>query len=77
VKFKGLYTAFAAASLIVAPTLVAAAPIATPLTQSAGETVDGDNAVVGSGIFIAVLAVGAIAAGAVAAASNNDSPTSP
>ncbi|WP_242185193.1 hypothetical protein [Sphingomonas sp. CARO-RG-8B-R24-01] len=76
-KFKGLYTAFAAASLIAAPTLAAAAPVATPLTQPAGETVDGDNALAGSSLIIAILAVGAIAGGIVAAASNNDSPTSP
>ncbi|WP_242138016.1 hypothetical protein [Sphingomonas sp. TREG-RG-20F-R18-01] len=76
-KFKGLYTAFTAASLIAAPTLAAAAPVATPLTQPAGETVDGDNALAGSSLIIAILAVGAIAGGIVAAASNNDSPTSP
>lgn len=77
-KFKGLYTAMTAASLLVAPTLAAAAPIATPLTQPATETVDGDNAFAGVGVVILILAAGAVAGGIAAATSNtSDTPTSP
>ncbi len=77
-KFKGLYTAMAAVSLIAAPTLAAAAPVATPLTQPATETVDGDNAFAGTALIILLLAAGAVAAGVAAGTSNtNDAPTSP
>jgi hypothetical protein len=75
-KFKGLYTAMTAITLIAAPTLAAAAPIGTPLTQPASETVQGDNALDGTEIAVAILAVAAITAGIVAGTSNN-SPTSP
>ena len=79
-KFKGIYAAVTALSLVAAPTLAAAAPIATPLTRPATETVEGDNALVGgSGIVIAVLAVAAVAAGIYVAVDNDDEdlPTSP
>lgn len=78
-KFKGLYTAMTAFSLIAAPTLAAAAPVATPLTQPATETVDGDNAVSGSSLLIALLAVAAVGAGIAAATShsNDKSPNAP
>lgn len=78
VKFKAFSTALAALSLVAAPTIAAAAPVATPLTQPATESVDGDNALAGGGIFIALLAVAAIAAGVVVVATENDSsPNSP
>lgn len=53
-KFKVFSTAIAALSLGVAPTLAAAQPVATPLTQSgltqpASEQVDGDSALRGRG----------------------------
>ena len=81
-KFKGLYTAMTALSLVVAPTLAAAAPVATPLTQPATETVAGDNAFAGSALLIALLAVAAVGAGIAAAVSHHDdkspnAPTSP
>lgn len=78
-KFKGLYTAMTALTLVAAPTLAAAAPIATPLTQPATETVTGDNqAVEGSSIFILIAAVAAIGAGIYIAVDKNDtSPNSP
>jgi hypothetical protein len=79
VKFKGLYTAISAVSLLAVPTLAAAAPIATPLTQPADEKVDGDNAAIGgSTLIIALAAVAAIGAGIyVAVDNNNTAPTSP
>ncbi len=78
VKFKGIYTALTALSLVAAPTIASAAPVATPLTQPATESVQGDNALAGgTGFIIAILAVAAIAAGIVAAAKNHDKPNSP
>lgn len=78
VKFKAFSTALAALSLVAAPTIAAAAPVATPLTQPAAESVDGDNALAGGGVLIALLAVAAVAAGIVVVASdNNDAATSP
>lgn len=79
---KGFYTAMTALSLVVVPTVAVAAPIATPLTQPvpASESVSGDNALVGGvGFFILLLAVGAVAAGVAAGATNTntDLPTSP
>lgn len=78
-KFKGFYTAMSAVALLAVPTLAAAAPIATPLTQPATEEVDGDNAAVGgSSLIIALAAVAAIGAGIYVAVDKNDTaPTSP
>lgn len=74
-KFKGLYTAMTALSLIAAPTLAAAAPIATPLTQPATETVQGDSELNGgSSIFVLLLALAAIGAGIWAATSSDSDP---
>jgi len=81
VKFKGISAAVTALSLVAMPTLAAAAPVATPLTAPAVESVKGDNAALnGAGIGLSILAVAAAVAGIVAAASggnNNDSPNSP
>jgi hypothetical protein len=77
VKLKALYTAVAALSLVAAPTIVAAAPVATPLTQPAIESVDGDNALAGGGFLIAALAVVAVGLGIYAVADSDDSPNSP
>jgi hypothetical protein len=77
VKLKVLYGAMAALSLVVAPTLAAAAPVATPLTQPAIESIDGDNALTGGGYLIAALAVVAIGLGIYAATDADDSPNSP
>lgn len=76
---KALYTAMAAFSLVAAPTMAAAAPIATPLTQPASEKVSGDNALAGgSGFIIAALAVVFVGLGVyVVADKNDDSPNSP
>jgi hypothetical protein len=75
---KAFYTAVAGLSLIAAPTMAAAAPIATPLTQPARESVDGDSALAGGGFIIAALAVVAIGLGIfVAVDKNDDSPNSP
>lgn len=76
-KLKCLYTAMAALSLVAAPTIAAAAPVATPLTQPAAETVDGDNALAGGGFLIAALAVVALGLGVYVAADSDDSPNSP
>ena len=77
-KFKAFYTAVAALSLVGAPTIAAAAPIATPLTQPASESVDGDSALAGGGVLIALLAVAAVGAGIfVVADKSDDSPNSP
>ncbi|RYE96556.1 MAG: hypothetical protein EOO77_40760 [Oxalobacteraceae bacterium] len=77
-KFKAFYTAMAALSLVAAPTIAAAAPIATPLTQPATESVDGDNALAGRGGFlIAALAIVAIGLGIYVVADSDDSPNSP
>lgn len=76
-KMKAFYTAMAALSLVAAPTIAAAAPIATPLTQPATESVDGDSALAGGGFLIAALAVVAIGLGIYAAADSDDSPNSP
>jgi hypothetical protein len=81
VKFKGVFSAVAALSLVV-PTLGAAAPvaprakIATPLTKPAPEKVSGDSAISGSGIIIALLALAAVVGGALAAGSSTKTPTS-
>jgi hypothetical protein len=80
VKFKGIYAAVTALSLVAAPTLAAAAPIATPLTQPATESVEGENAFTGSAVIIAILAVAAVGAGIYVAVDNDDNddlPTSP
>jgi hypothetical protein len=79
VKFKGIYAAVTALSLVAAPTLAAAAPIATPLTQPATESVEGENAFTGSAVIIAILAVAAVGAGIYVAVDNDDEdlPTSP
>ena len=76
-KLTVLYTDLAALSLVAAPTLAAAAPVATPLTQPATESVDGDNALSGGGFLIAALAVVAIGLGIYAAANSDDSANSP
>ncbi len=76
-KLKMLYTAMAALSLVAAPMIAAAAPIGTPLTQPATESVDGDNALAGGGFLIAALAVVAIGVGVYVAADSDDSPNSP
>lgn len=78
-KFKGFYTAMTALSLIAAPTLAAAAPIATPLTQPATEKVNGDAALRGGSTYIVLFfALAAIAAGIYAAVKNHNSrPNSP
>lgn len=77
-KFKGITSALAAVTLVAMPTLAVAAPVATPLTQPAAETVDGDNAVVGGAVIIGVVATAAIVAGIVVVATeNDDEPNSP
>lgn len=76
-KLKSLYTAMAALSLVAAPSIGAAAPVATPLTQPATESVDGDNALAGGGFIIAAFAVVAIGLGVYVAADSDDSPNSP
>lgn len=76
-KLKSLYTAMAALSLVAAPSIAAAAPVATPLTQPATESVDGDNALAGGGFIIAAFAVIAIGLGVYVAADSDDSPNSP
>lgn len=78
-KFKAFNTAFAALSLLVAPTVAAAQPIATPLTQPARESVSGDNALAGGGGFVvAALAVIFIGLGIyIAVDKNDDDPNSP
>jgi len=77
VKLKSFYTAVAALSLVATPTIAAAAPVATPLTQPATESVDGDNALAGGGFIIAAFAVVAIGLGVYVAADSDDSPNSP
>jgi len=78
VKFKAFNTAIAALSLVAAPTMAAAQPIATPLTQPASENVAGDNAFAGGGGFIIlILAVVAVGLGIYAAADADDQPNSP
>lgn len=77
---KAFYTAMTALSLVAAPTMAAAAPIATPLTQPASEQVSGDNALRGGGggFVVAVLAVVFIGLGIyVAVDKNDDKPNSP
>jgi hypothetical protein len=83
VKFKALSTAMAALSLVVAPTVAAAQPVVTPLTQQAvaqpaSETVEGDNALFGggAGFFVLILAIGAITLGIIAATSGSSRPGS-
>ena len=77
VKLKALYTAMTALSLVAAPTIAVAAPVATPLTQPATESVDGDNALAGGGFLIAALAVVAVGLGIYVVADSDDSPNSP
>lgn len=77
VKLKAFYTAMTALSLVAAPTIAAAAPVATPLTQPAIDSSDGDNALAGGGFLIAALAVVAVGLGIYAVADSDDSPNSP
>ena len=78
---KAFYTALTAISLVTAPTVAAAAPIATPLTQQASESVDGDNALAGrsggAGFIIVALAVVFIGIGIYIAVDKKDRPNSP
>ena len=76
-KLKGLYTAVTALSLVAAPTIAAAAPIATPLTQPATESVDGENALRGGGFIVAIIAVAAIVAAIIIIVDEDDEPNSP
>ena len=76
-NLKALYTAMTALSLVAAPTVAAAAPVATPLTQPATEMVDGDNALAGGGFMIAAFAVVAIGLGVFIAVDKDDKPNSP
>lgn len=67
-----------AARAPVASAPVASARVSTPLTQPAGETVDGDNALAGGGFIVAALAVVAVGLGLyVAVDKNDDTPNSP
>ena len=75
---KAFLTAMTALSMVAAPTMAAAAPIATPLTQPASETVEGDSALAGGiGIFIAIFAVVAIGLGVAAGTSGDSTPDAP
>lgn len=87
-KFKAFSTAVAALSLGVAPTLAAAQPISTPLTQSgltrpAAEQVDGDSELRGrkggGGFLVVGIAVIIIGLGIYIAVHNRhkDRPNSP
>ncbi len=76
-KLRVLYSALTTLSLAAAPTIAAAAPVATPLTQPATESVDGDSALAGGGFLIAALAVVAIGLGLYVAINKDDSPNSP
>ena len=76
-KLKGLYTAVTALSLVAAPTIAAAAPVSTPLTQPAAESVEGDNALRGGGFIVAILAAAAIIVAIIIIAKEDDKPNSP
>jgi len=78
VKFKAINTALAALSLIAAPTIAVAQPIATPLTQPASESVSGDNALAGgAGFIVLIFAVIAVGLGIYVAVDSDDQPNSP
>jgi hypothetical protein len=81
VKFKTISTVLAALSLGVAPTLAAAQPISTPLTQTASEQVSGDSALRGrggsGGFLIAGIAIILIGIAIYIAVDKDDSPNSP
>jgi len=79
VKIKAFNTAVAALALIAAPTIAAAQPIATPLTQPAQQSVDGDSALRGggSGFFVFAIAIVFIGLGIYAAVDSDDEPNSP
>lgn len=77
-KFKALHTTLVVLSLVVAPTVGAAAPVQTPLTDPAAESIEaGVGASWGSRIPLFVAAVGAIAAGIASGVSGDDTPNSP
>lgn len=80
-KIKAFNTAVAALSLVFAPTMAAAQPIATPLTQQqqpASETVTGDNALGGGVSFIVgALAIVLIGLAIYIAVDEDTSPNSP
>ena len=78
-NFKGLKTAVAALSLVTAPTIAAAAPISTPLTQPATETVEGENELRGGrgGFFVAIIAVAVVILGIIIVINEDDEPNSP
>lgn len=70
---KDIYTALTALSLVAVPTIAVAAPIATPLTRAATETVDGDSALAAGGFLIAGLSVVALGLGVYVASTADDS----
>lgn len=79
-NLKGIFMAMTAFALVAAPTMASAAPVATPLTQPAPETIQGDNALAGgSGFIVAIFAAAAVIAGIVVVAkySGKDKPNSP
>lgn len=76
-KLKGLYTAMTALSLVAAPTMAAAAPASTPVTQPATESVEGENALRGGGFIVAIIAAAAIIAAIIIIADEDDEPNSP
>lgn len=76
---KAFKTAIAALTLVAAPTIAAAQPIATPLTQPARESVGGENELRGGGpgFFILAIAVVVIGLGIYIAVDKDDEPNSP
>lgn len=81
-RFKGIYAAVAAVSLASASTMAAAAPVAhapvaAKAVQPASETVQGDSALRGGGVFIGVIAAIIVIIGVIIVAREDSKPKSP
>jgi uncharacterized membrane protein HdeD (DUF308 family) len=83
VILRGALSAVTALALVVTPTAAAAAPASAAARTTASvvapaeETVDGENALRGGGIFVALLAAIAVILGIIIAINEDDEPNSP
>ncbi|WP_299650895.1 hypothetical protein [Sphingomonas bacterium] len=83
VNFRGALSAVTALALVAAPTAAAAAPASaaarstTSVVTPAEETVDGENALRGGGIFVALIAAIVVILGIIIAVNEDDEPNSP
>lgn len=77
-KFRVFHTALVGLSLVAVPTLLAAAPVQTPLTDPAPEDAEAAaDPSLASGVPVFIAALGALGAGIAAGVGGDDGPTSP